>query len=113
MNLEASMDTTSQIHDSDLSEIGSGIGPNDLQKIAVRYLDVPQPVIDTYKASAREDIELFKFKLLQHWRNQNPGQDARKRLFEILEQARKEEGLINVWCYRFLAQDLGPDERGM
>ncbi len=43
------------IEDSELSVIGSGIGPNDLQKIAVRYLKVPQPAIDTYKASARYD----------------------------------------------------------
>ena len=43
------------IEDSELSAIGSGVGPNDLQKIAVRYLKVPQPAIDTYKASARYD----------------------------------------------------------
>ncbi len=41
------------IDDSDLSAIVSSVGPNDLQKIAVRYLKVPQPAIDTYKASAR------------------------------------------------------------
>ncbi len=41
------------IDDSELSVIGSGIGPNELQKIAVRHLKVPQPAIDTYKASAR------------------------------------------------------------
>ncbi len=41
------------IDDSELSAIGSGVGPNELQKIAVRYLKVPQPAIDTYKASAR------------------------------------------------------------
>ncbi len=41
------------INDSELSEIGSGVGPNELQKIAVRYFKVPQPAIDTYKASAR------------------------------------------------------------
>ncbi len=98
--------------DSDLSEIGSGIGPNDLQKIAVRYLHVPQPAIDTYKASSREDIEGFKFKLLEHWRNQNPGPDAKKKLFDLLEQARKEEGLINILCYRFLVQDLGFGDNG-
>ncbi len=43
------------IDDSELSVIGSGVGPNELQKIAVRYLKVPQPAIDTYKASARYD----------------------------------------------------------
>ena len=104
------MATPPSINDGDLSEIGSGVGPNDLQKIAVRYLEVPQPAIDTYKASAREDIELFKFKLLQHWRNQNPGPDARKRLFHILDEARKKEGLINILSYRFLVQDLGPND---
>ncbi len=41
------------IDDNELSKIGSGVGPNELQKIAVRYLKVPQPAIDTYKASAR------------------------------------------------------------
>ena len=78
--------------DSELSAIGSGVGPNELQKIAVRYLHVPQPVIDTHKASAREDMEGFKFKLLEHWRNQNPGPSARKKLFDCLEQARENEG---------------------
>ena len=43
------------IDDSELSKIGSGVGPNELQKIAVRYLKVPQPAIDTYKASPRYD----------------------------------------------------------
>ncbi len=106
------MAAASSICDSDLSEIGSGVGPNDLQKIAVRYLNVPQAVIDTYKASAREDMEGFKFKLLENWRNQNPGPDARKKLFDLLEEARKDEGLINILCYRFLQQDLGPDDSG-
>ncbi len=41
------------IDDSELSKIGSGVGPNELQKIAVRYLKIPQPAIDTYRASAR------------------------------------------------------------
>ena len=95
---------TKIIRDSELSEIGSGVGPNDLQKIAVRYLNVPQPAIDTYKASAREDMEGFKFKLLEHWRNQNPGPGSRKKLFDCLEQAREKEGLINILCYRFLME---------
>ena len=41
------------VDDNELSEIGYGVGPIELQKIAVRYLKVPQPAIDTYKASTR------------------------------------------------------------
>ena len=98
------------IADSELSEIGSGVEPNDLQKIAVRYLNIPQPEIDACKASAREDMEGFKFKLLEHWRKRNPGPDARRKLFECLEQARKEEGLINLFCYRFLVSNTHPSK---
>ena len=93
------------LSDNELSAIGSGVGPNELQKIAVRYLHVPQPAIDTYKASAREDMEVFKFKLLEHWRNQNPGPKAQKKLFDCLEQAREKEGLINISCYKFLMEN--------
>ncbi len=100
----------SEVSDSDLSNIGSGVGPNDLQKIAVRYLNVPQPSIDTYKASARDDIELFKFKILQHWRNQNTVGETRRKLFDLLEQARTKEGLINIQCYKFLTQDHQPQK---
>ncbi len=105
------MDSLFPISDSDLSKIGSGAGPNDLQKIAVRYLEVPQPATDTYKASTREDMEGFKFKLLEHWRNQNPDPDARQKLFDLLEKARK-EGLINKQYYEFLLQPHGLDNTG-
>ena len=57
-------------------------------------------------------MECFKFKILEHWRNQNPGPDARKKLFDLLENARENEGLINIECYRFLTQSIRPDNEG-
>ncbi len=103
------MAADSKINDSDLSKIGSGIGPNDLEKIALRYMNIPQPTIDTLKASAGRDMEKFKFNILKQWRNQNPGANARQRLFDLLEESRTQEGLINIFCYRFLAENTFPD----
>ncbi len=57
-------------------------------------------------------MECFKFKLLEHWRNQNPSPDAREKLFALLEQAREAEGLINIKCYRFLTQYPGHEKEG-
>ncbi len=93
------------IEDSDLNKIGSGVGPNQLQDIARSYLNVPEHDIETYEASARGDIQTFKFKILEHWRNKNHGPDARKKLFDLLEQARKDAGLIDRKCYWFLVED--------
>ncbi len=103
----------SVINDSDLSEIGSGIGPNDLEKIALRYLSIPHPTIETLKAGAGQDIEKFKFNTLKLWRNQNPGQNARRKLYDLLEKARTEEGLINIFCYNFLSQNTNSNKSGM
>ncbi len=98
------MATLPLIDDSDLTKIGSGVGPNELQTIARQYLNVPEHDIETYEASVRGDIKRLKFKILEHWRNQNPGPDARKKLFDLLEQARKDTGLIDIKCYRLLVE---------
>ncbi len=100
------------LNDSDLNRIGSGVGPNDLMDIARSYLNVPEHVIETYEASVRSSIGRLKFKILEHWRNQNPGPDARKRLFDLLEQARKDKGLISIDSYKFLVESLVPDNTG-
>ncbi len=92
------------IDDSDLNRIGSGVGPNNLMDIARSYLNVPEHDIETYEASVRGDMKTLKFKILEHWRNQNPGPDARKKLFDLLEQARKVTGSISRECYRFLLE---------
>ncbi len=97
------------IADSDLNKIGSGVGPNSLMDIARQYLDIPECDIETYEASYRGDITRLKFKILEHWRNKNPGPDARGKLFNLLEKARKEHGQIDRKCYMFLVQSSGMD----
>ncbi len=97
--------TSGCIDSTDISKIASGVGPNDLQAIARQYLNIPECDIETYEASMRGDVKRLKFKILAHWRNQNPGPDARKKLFDKLELARKEHGLIDISCYKFLVED--------
>ena len=100
------------ISDGELNKIGSGIGPSNLMDIARQYLNIPEHDIETYEASVRGDIKRLKFKILEQWRNQNPGPDARKKLFDLLDQARKEHGGIDIQSYKFLVQPLGPNMNG-
>ncbi len=109
------MAALSQVHDTDLHRI-SRAGNwkylsseyNNWEKIALQYLKTPQPLIDKFKPFVLEEkcIEEFKFKMLEHWRDQNPVPDARKRLFGLLEEARKRKELLDVERYRFLMFDL-------
>ncbi len=100
------------INDDELNKIGSGIGPNNLMDIARSYLKVPEEEIETYESITGNDKKRLKFKILEHWRNQNPGPDARNELFNLLEQARREHGGIDIKHYKFLVQPAGPDNTG-
>ncbi len=100
------------IDDRDLNRIGSGVGAYNLMDIARSYLNVPEHDIETYEASVRGDMKTLKFKILEHWRNQNPGPDARNKLFDLLEQARKATGSINREYYRFLLESPGKSSSG-
>ncbi len=102
-------ETEGHINDDELNKIGSGVGPNSLMDIARSYLNVPEHDIETYEASVRNDIKRLKFKILEHWRNQNPGPDAREKLFDLLDKARKAHGGIDIQSYRFLKGALEPD----
>ena len=100
------MNAASSIQDSDLSKIVSGVGPNNLHTIARQYLNILEHDIETYEAITGNDKKRLKFKILEHWRNQNPGPDARDKLFDLLEKARKETGLIDIQYYGFLKEPL-------
>ncbi len=102
-------ETKAHINDYELNRIGSGVGPNSLMDIARSYLNVPEHDIETYEASVRGDIKRLKFKILEHWRNQNPGPDARGKLFDLLDKARKAHGGIDIQSYKFLKDVREPD----
>ncbi len=97
-------ETKECLDDCDLNRIGSGIGSNNLMDIARSYLNVPEHDIETYEEITIKDKRRLKFKILEHWRNKNPGPDARKKLFDLLDQSRKATGLISIDCYRFLLE---------
>ncbi len=95
------------IDDNELNRIGSGIGPQNLMDIARSYLNVPEHDIEAYEASVGGDMKRLKFKILEDWRNKNPGPEARKRLFDLLEKARKDTGVVSREGYRFLLDSPG------
>ena len=104
--------TDEHINDEELNKIGSGVSSNNLMDIARQYLNIPEHDIVTYETSVRGDIKRLKFKILEQWRNQNPGPDARRKLFNLLDEARKENGLIDLKSYKFLQQVLEPNISG-
>ncbi len=101
--------TGGHINDDELNQIGSGVGPNSLMDIARSYLNVPEHDIETYEASVPGNIQRLKFKILEHWRNQNPGPDASEKLYDLLDKARKAHGGIDIQSYKFLKDVREPD----
>ena len=48
-----------------------------METFALRYLGLDGDQIQTISDSRRENKEGFKFDILEHWRNRNPGPNAR------------------------------------
>ncbi len=60
------------------------VSPEDLQKIAIKYMGIKHPEIETLAASERENITMLKFRIVELWRNRNPLPDVNWRLYNIL-----------------------------
>ncbi len=82
------------------------VSPMKLRQIAVSYLGITEGRIETYEASARTDIDLFKFKIIEDWRNRNPGDNARKLLHGLLTKA-SSQGLIDQAVFASLLKAPG------
>ncbi len=94
----------SRVEDSDLSRLGDVISAKHMPQIAVEYLRIPIAKVESFQAGAREDVEIFKLKCLEFWRNRNETDDARSKLYTILKQASK-SGLLDSDCIKFLIED--------
>ncbi len=70
------------------------VNPYSLRQIAVSYLGIPEGRVATFEASAGKDTDLFKFKIIEYWRNRNPGPNARSELHALLMKGAA-DGLIN------------------
>ena len=53
------------------------MGPQSLETFARRYLRLSGDQIQTISSSRRDNKDGLKFDILEHWRNQNPGPNAR------------------------------------
>ncbi len=100
------------LHDRDIFVIGSQVPSKCLAKIALRYLNIPQHVIDTCQYNYPMDSETFNFKILEYWRNRHVDSNPKEELFYLLEEARKTEGLIDKSCYSFLRSSHDSDDTG-
>ncbi len=96
----------SRVMDSDLSRLGRAISAIHMTQIAVGFLHIPIAEVESFQASAREDVETFKLKCLEWWRNKNDTKDSRRKLFTILTKASK-DGLLDSDCLKFLIADDG------
>ncbi len=84
------------------------VNPVSLRQIAVSYLKIPEGRVATFEASAGKDTDLFKFKIIEYWRNRNPGEDARRLLHSLLMKGAA-DGLIDSAGFDFL---LKPPTKG-
>ena len=88
-----------------------------VETLAIRYLGVKHPQIQTIAAGEREDIATRKFKVLQIWLNKYTGPDAKEELYNALVKASK-DGLVPDEAYLCLkdgpttAQDLNRQAPG-
>ena len=69
-----------------------------VETLAIRYLGVKHPQIQTIAAGEREDITTRKFKVLQIWLNKYTGPDPKEELYNALVKASK-DGLVPDEAY--------------
>ena len=100
------MAQNARVMDSDLSKLGRAISAIHMTQIAVGFLRIPIAEVESFQASAREDVETFKLKCLECWRNKNDTKDSRRKLFTILTKASK-DGLLDSDRLKFLIEDDG------
>ncbi len=75
-----------------------------VETLAIRYLGVKHPQIQTIAAAERDDITTRKIKVLQIWLRQYTGPDAREELYNTLVKASK-EGLVSREAHHCLVQE--------
>ncbi len=69
--------------DSVIMGVIDHVSPEDLQTIAIEYMGIKHPEIQTLAESEREDINMFKFRIVERWRNRNPDHDVNWNLYRI------------------------------
>ncbi len=72
-----------------------------MKQIAVRYMGIEMPEIDNWCLAHREEVEMISFRILEKWRNMNPGGDAQEKLHKILMTAAS-SGIIRQETFSFL-----------
>ena len=83
--IEYTSDVGSKIlPDSVIMKTVDHVSPEDLENIAIQYMGIKHTEIQTLKAAERENISMFKFRIVEMWRNRNPGPDVNWRLYRIL-----------------------------
>ncbi len=78
-----------------------------VETLAIRYLGVKHPQIQTIAAAERDDITTRKIKVLQIWLMQYTGPDAREELYNTLVKAAR-EGLVCEEAYQCFTQEKNP-----
>ena len=87
-------------HSDEVSALAYHFPPNDMYRIAVEFLQIPQPAIDHADISCRDNIEFAK-KCFEIWINNYRGNNIRTDLYRCLTSVSR-EGLINRNIYQFL-----------
>ncbi len=78
-----------------------------VETLAIRYLGVEHPQIQTIAAGQREDIATRKFKVLQIWLSRYKGPDPKEDLYYTLIKASK-DGLVHVPAEAYLCLKDAP-----
>ena len=73
--------------DSVIMNVIDNVSPEDLKTIAMEYMGIKHPEIQTLAESERENINMFKFRIVERWRNRNPDTDVNWKLYRILTES--------------------------
>ncbi len=73
--------------DSVIVDVVEHISPEDLGTIAIQYMGIKHPEIQTLAAAERENTNRLKFRIVELWRNMNPVPDVNWRLYGILTRS--------------------------
>ncbi len=76
------------LSDDILMKYATNIPPQDMYRIAVKYLKVKMTQIEFWQAQWREDVVRINFEILDNWRNRNDGPHAKDNLEQILQKAK-------------------------
>ncbi len=91
---------TPSVPGREIMEISGKIAPSAMTQVGILFLEVEMTQIRIFQVQHRENVQMVNYDI-ETWVQNNPGPDARKKLYGLLSQASK-KGLISPDAYSCL-----------